>query len=556
MKEKLFSIADYLMLRLKEAGVDHLFGVVGDFSLGLLRRACKSPVKMVYSCNELNAAYSADGYARVRGMGGLITTYVVGELSAINGIAGAFAENIPVIHVVGCPALKHYQNQTLLHHTLGDYEIPLRIYREVTVAAEILKDHSLAPATIDRVIQACLFRQKPVYLGIPADLVIAPCKRPSSRLVVPKRTSMFDKDLTQAVQDAVRILKKSKRPIVLIDFETVCFHLQKEVKALIEKSGFPFATMMLSKTCLDESHPQYIGTYSGNRSEKEVQKRVEESDGVLALGLKLTDFNSGGFTVQLPDQTIHGSMGSVLIGNHIYDGVDLRDFILAITRQIPRRDPSSFPFQKAHDHPAFKKALSYSPRKDKPITIQRFFDRMISYLNEDTIAIAETGSALFATAERTFQKGTKLIMQTFFGSIGYTVGATLGVSVGAPDKRVVLFVGDGSFQLTCQEVSTIIRQKLNPIIFLLNNDGYLVERVIGDGQFNDIQPWRYAQVPEIFSGGWGTKVETEEALEKALVTAWKNKGVSLIEVILDKWDSPPSMTQAGAAMAKNNFIID
>lgn len=547
-----FTVADYLLERLKQVGVDHLFGVVGDFCLGLFRRVYKSKVKMVCTCNELNAAYAADGYARVHGMGGIVCTYVVGELSAMNGIAGAFAENVPVIVISGCPALKHYQNRSLLHHTLGDYEIPLRMYREITVAAEVLKDASSAPEEIDRAIQACLFYSKPVYLGLPADLVITPCKRPTGRLIVPKRTSGFPKQLKEAVHSAALLLNKAKNPLLLIDFETVCYRLQKELEHLVKKSGYPFATMMLSKSFLDESHPQYIGTYSGNRSRAEVQKRVEKSDGVLVLGLKLTDFNSGGFSVQLPlNRTVYASMGSVKIGNLFFEGIDLKEFIEMVTERLSHR---SFAFNTAHDNPSFKKALQFQAVKNKKLTISRFFERMTTYLQKDTIGIAETGSALFAGAEMTLQKGAKLMTQTFFGSIGYTVGSTLGVAIGAKEKRVLLFVGDGSFQLTCQEVSTMIRYKTNPIIFLINNDGYLVERVIGDGAFNDLQQWEYAKIPEAFGGGWGCRVKTEGELEIALAKAWKNKGLSLIELMIGRWDSPKSMTQAGASMAKTNYI--
>ncbi len=554
---KTFTIADYLLARLKEIGVDQLFGVVGDFSLGLFRRVYQSPVQMVCTCNELNAAYAADAYARIRGVGGVVTTYVVGELSAINGVAGAFAENIPVVKITGCPALKHFQNRTQLHHTLGDYDRALRMYKEVTVAAEILKEPSMAPEEIDRVLTACLYHRLPVYLGVPADVVVMPCKKPTSRLVIPKRTSFFPDLLPEAVEEAVKLLSRAKKPVIVFDFEMSRYGYRKEAEELLKKSGYPFATMMLSKTFLDESHRQYIGTYSGNRSRLEVQAAVEQSDGVLALGLKLTDFNSGGFSVKLPKgKTVEASMHGVRIGDAVYEGVDLREFVEELTRRLPKKT-TSFDFQSAHENPHFQKALQYTPTKNKRITCARFFERMISFLRSGTISIAETGSALFAGAEMTLQKGAKFMTQTFFGSIGYSVGATLGAATAAPKQRVVLFVGDGSFQLTCQEVSTMIRDGLNPIIFVLNNDGYLVERVIGDGPFNDLQRWDYSNIVKTFGGGFGCKVRTEEELEKALEKAWKNtQGVSFIDLILDKWDSPPSMTKAGASMAKTNFISE
>lgn len=554
---KTFTVADYLLARLKELGVDHLFGVVGDFSLGFFRRVYQSPVKMICTCNELNAAYAADGYARVRGLGGIVTTYVVGELSAINGVAGAFAENIPVIKITGCPPRNHFRNRTPLHHTLGDYEIPLRLYREITAFAEILHEPSLAPSTIDFAIQSCISERKPVYLGIPADIVMTPCKKPSSKLIIPQKYSAFLQNLKPAVDAAAALLNKAKKPLILVDFEIPRFSLQKAVGELIKKTGYPFGTFMLSKSVFDENHPQYIGTYSGSNSKPIVKNQVEESDGVLILGLKLTDFNSGGFSLKFKEgKTVNATMESIVIGDQTFNGVDLLEFINALNGKLKKRSIGSLEFEAAKDFPEYKRALAYKPEKGKKLTLSRFFDRMASYLGPDTILITETGSSLFAGAEMILPKGAKFMSQTFFGSIGSTVGSTLGVAVGSPNKRVILSVGDGSFQLTCQEISTMIRNNLNPIIFLINNDGYLVERTIGDGPFNDIQPWHYSKLPEAFGGGWGCKVKTEEELEEALMKAWNNKSLSLIELVIGKWDAPQSMKKVGAATAKTDWIAD
>lgn len=533
-----------------------MFGVVGDFCLGLFRHISRSKVELICCCNELNGAYAADGYARVHGVGALATTYVVGELSAMNGIAGAFAENIPVVKITGCPAVKHYATRTPLHHTLGDYEIPYEMYKKITCASTLLRDPVTALDEIDRVLAACVAHQRPVYIGIPADIVATPCRKPKGRLKIPARPASDSRRLKEALREACALLEKAKRPVILADFELLRFGLEKSLAKLLKKTGYPFATLMLGKTVVEETHPQYLGLYSGNRSRTWVRKRVEGADMILSLGLKVTDFNSGGFTLKLaPEKTILASMDGLKIGYHQFEDLNLKQVIEGLAKNLKHRRASSLAFKPATSQPDRRRALAYKPIPGRQITVCRLFDRMGTYLDQNSIMVVETGSALFAGAQLVMPTGSRFMSQTFYGSIGYTVGATLGMAVGAPKKRVLLFVGDGSFQLTCQEISTMIRYGLNPIVFLINNDGYLVERDIGEGPFNDLQRWNYAQLPRVFGKSWSAVTRTEDELERALKTAWANRNqLSFIEVITDKWDSPKSMIKAGAAMAKTNFI--
>jgi indolepyruvate decarboxylase len=124
-------------------------------------------VKYVGTCNELNAAYAADGYARLKGVGALVTTYVVGELSALNGVAGSFAEKVPVVAITGTPARAAFQGNWLLHHTIGEYKAPSKMFKRVTAAHTILVDPERVPSDIDKVLRTCLLKQLPVYIGLP-----------------------------------------------------------------------------------------------------------------------------------------------------------------------------------------------------------------------------------------------------------------------------------------------------------------------------------------------------------------------------------------------------
>ena len=554
MKSSEITVAEYLLTRLKEIGVDHLFGVPGDFVLGFFNQVLKSDLKYVGTCNELNAAYAADGYARIRGIGAFSATYGVGELSAINGVAGAFAERVPVVVITGSPATINFRTRPLLHHTLGDYQIPLRMYEKITAASTQLVSAETAPAEIDRVLSACLSRQQPVYISLPADVVMMQCNRPRA-FPFPTHPRSDQEALGEAIREALGMLDQAQKPVVIGDVELIRFKLQKDFAGLLDKTGFPYVTMMLGKTVLSEHHPQFIGLFAGDRSRDYVRKRVESADCILKLGALMTDFNTGGFTTNLDDsRMISANIGYVKIKHHYYENVHIHDFILGLTEKLARRDPATLDIQCAAAGCVHRHTEPYRPEALKPLTIQRFFDRMSHFIENDSIVIAETGVSLFSAAEMLMPEGATFIGQTFYGSIGYTVGATLGAGLVAQNRQVVLFVGDGSFQVTCQDLSTIIRNGLKPVIFLINNDGYTIERVITDRPYNDIQPWHYHKLVDVFGGGLGLDVRTEGELEAALGKAATTDGLVFIEIHTGRLDCPESLRSAGRSMAKANQL--
>jgi len=555
MKSSEITVAEYLLTRLKEIGLDHLFGVPGDFVLGFFNQVLKSKVKYVGTCNELNAAYAADGYARIKGIGAFSTTYAVGELSAINGVAGSFAERVPVVVITGSPATINFSTRPLLHHTLGDYQIPLKMYEQITVASTQLASGETAPAEIDRVLSACLFHQQPVYISFPSDVVMMSCKRPDGFLL-PIRTAPGDQDaLKEAIREALGMLATAQKPVVIGDVELLRFKLHNEFAGLVDKTGFPFVTMMLGKAVLSEHHPQFVGLFEGDRSRDCVRQLVESADCILQLGALMTDFNTGGFTTHLDDaKTISATIRSVKIKHHQYANVNLHEFIGGLTEQLSGRTTTAIEIQSAVDGCIHRNTEPYRPEPPQPLTIKRFFDRMSHFIEDNAIVIAETGLALFSAAEMLMPKGATFIGQTFYGSIGYTVGATLGAGMAAPDRRVVLFVGDGAFQVTCQDLSTMIRNRIKPIIFLINNDGYTIERVIVDHSYNDIQPWHYHKLLEVFGGGIGFDVRTEGELEAALEQAATAEELVFIEVHTDRLDCPEALLSAGRSMAKSNQL--
>jgi indolepyruvate decarboxylase len=361
--------------------------------------------------------------------------------------------------------------------------------------------------------------------------------------------------LREAIDVASGMLERAQRPVVIGGVELVRFKLQGEFAGFLDKTGYPYATMMLGKTVLSERHPQFIGLYEGDRSRDYVRDRVESADCILQLGNLMTDFNTGGFTTTLDDsKTIIANLCSVKIAHRFFENVHLHDFIPGLTEKLSRRDPATLDIRGAVDGCVHRCTEPYRADAPTPLTVKRFFDRMSHFVENDSIVVAETGVSLFSAAEMLMPEGATFIGQSFYGSIGYTVGATLGAGMAARDRRVVLFVGDGAFQVTCQDISTMIRYGLKPIIFLINNDGYTIERVIVDRPYNDIQPWRYHKLVDVFGGGLGLDVRTEGELEEALNKASAVDDLVLLEVHTGRLDCPDALRSAGRSMAKANRL--
>ncbi|BAY09245.1 alpha-keto acid decarboxylase family protein [Calothrix sp. NIES-2098] len=539
-----FTVSDYLLLRLEQIGINHIFGVAGDYNMEFLDYIVHhNNIELIPACNELNASYAADGYGRINGVAALVTTFGVGELSAINGIAGAYAERVPVVAITGSPATTIQARGSLVHHTLGtgDFSIFARMYEQVTVAQAYLTAEN-ATTEIDRVLGICLLKKLPVYISIPMDVAQHEVAAPSDSLKPP----VFESErptLAEAVDNCVSILEQASQPVILADIGVARYQLHEQLRKLLTATGYPYATMNMGKGLLEETHPQFIGIYNGAASEESVKKRIEQADCVLSIGALMTDFNTGKFSAKLdPSRTIEVHGEYVKVKHAVYNNVAMADMLSALSQRLQHRDPQTLNFKSATENLDTGFTTPFDAKSSAAITQQRFWHRFAHFLQENDIIVAETGTCLFGAAIAPLPKGATFIGQVLWGSIGYSVGALLGCCVAAPQRRSILLVGDGSFQMTGQELSTILRYNLKPIIFLINNDGYTIERDIHGERmpYNDIQPWKYHQLVEVFAGnGWGIKVSTEFELETALQRAEQNHDqLAFIEVVMDKMDSP------------------
>jgi indolepyruvate decarboxylase len=532
------TVSDYLLQRLRSLGVDHVFGIPGDYILPFFQRIASNGVTHVAACNELNAGYAADGYARLRGLGAVAVTYGPGSLSVVNAAAGALAESVPVLFISGGPSLDAYRTMPAMHHLLpGNFDASLRIFEQVTAHARRLDDPERATAEIDQALSVCLSQQKPVYLEIPQDVQTFPSDPPEQREF--RRGIHSDPDeVARAVTFLAGRISAGRRTVILPGHEIHRARIENAVTELIEKAALPFASMFIGKADFLEQHPNCIGAYQGAGSPAEVRQFVESADTVVFLGCVPSDFNLGGFTAQLSEgQIVRVLDNQVAAGKQLFDRVSIGDLVNGLLAALPSGagKAAGAPVQ-AFLHTARNR---YEPDPDQPISNRRFYDRIAHFLQAGDIVLADAGCAINSTHMQ-LPANTQFIASCYWASIGMAFGATLGACMAAkPGQRIIALEGDGSFQMTAQELSSMVRYDKTPIVFVVNNLGYTAERLIHDGDFNDIAQWKYHLLPVAFGGIKGEDVWTEGDLETALEIARGHQGPGplVVEVHLDPWDA-------------------
>ncbi|CAF2068186.1 unnamed protein product [Rotaria magnacalcarata] len=557
MSSPKMTIGNYLLQRLKSLGIGIIFGVPGDYNLPFLDQIEDfDDIQWGNNCNELNASYAADGYARIRGIGALVTTFGVGELSAINGIAGSYAEMVSVVHIVGTPSTVSQASGAILHHTLGngDFRVFANMYKEVTIAQTNLTKTN-AIEEIDRVLNECLNKSRPVYIGLAVDLSdyeinVDPLSIEPLKLSLVRNPIKVHRAAIETILDLV---KKAGNIIVIVDSCANRHGMMVKVLRFLERTQLPVYLTPMAKGGIDERHPQFRGIFAGNCSIGSVQKEVYNADLILAIGSMNSDFNTGGFTYRLSQKkTIEFHTYHTKIFYAVYDKVDMRELLPDLTEHWPTNIIRQYNGTKRNIEPAILDA-----KHQTEIVHEYLWHKLPDFIPEDSIVVAETGTSEFGIFNMRAPKGVTFLTQILWGSIGYSVGAALGAALAGKDdnRRVFVLVGDGSFQLVCQEISSMLRFKTNIVIILLNNDGYTIEKLIHgpDRASNNIQMWRYHNSFEYFGDGlkqnrdqaitgFAGQVKTREEFEKAMTQVLnETEKIHFIEIVMPAMDAPKSL---------------
>ena len=526
-------IGDFLLRRLEEVGVRHLFGVPGDYNLELLQQLQDTgALKWIGTCSELNASCAADGYARLKGLGALIVTNGVGALSAINGVGGSYSEHIPVICIAGSIPLRSIERGLGMHHTMADgsYDHFLNAYAHVTAAHTRLTPRNAA-TEIDRLILTAWREKLPVYMELPSDIAYLDIEAPEDPLVLADSPSDPER-LRSCIAAIVGRLSAAKSPAILVDADADRFGVASELMELAGKLQAPIAVIVAAKAVIDETSAHYLGVYNGKASEPRIREAIETSDCLLAVGYRPIEVTTGDFCASLPSNTIHARGHSMDVGDDNYQAVTLKEVLRGVIDAVPQisnraAGPVAVAAARTHADPSAK------------LTQAAYWQAMQGYLREGDVLFVDNGTA-FTLFGLKFPSKCTLVGSINWGSIGFSVGALLGALTAAPERRHILFVGDGSFQVSAQELSTILRHDHKPVIFLVNNGGYTIERgYLGkDEAYNDIANWSYADLPKVFRRNTSARsfvVRTVGDLQHALGAP--NDTLIFVESIMDRYDA-------------------
>ncbi len=538
--------AEYLVKKLEELGVNDFFGVPGDYNFNILYAIENNLNTNWIGCtNELNAGYAADGYARQRGYGAVVTTYGAGELSVLNAIAGSVAENVPVISIVGAPPSGCIEEKKRVHHNLMDVNPQAfkHAYDSILETTAFLNRDN-AKLEIDRVLKTFVKEKRPVYISIPLDV---------AKMEISQKDSNYEwftdeETLEKVVEKIIDKIKKAEHPVILGDALVKRFDSKVEYREFVEKSGIPATNFIMGTGLLDSDCEKYLGTYFSKHGNPEAQKLLETTDCLIAVGDIYGDLNSFGFNLPYKITSHVAIYGThTYIDGERYENIKMADVLAGLSSMIDKREfkieKSEFGYEK-------------SVLEGNILNSEYIYPRIQEFLKENDIVFAETGVSLLGMCKIKYPKNVEFHSQTLWGSIGWATPASFGASIANPKSRVVVVTGEGSHQISAMELGNMLRLGLKPVVIVINNGGYTIERVLSDkfdDKFNDIVQMNYSKFARVFDGDvWSTRVTTAEDFDKALKVTQIMDKLCYIEVCTSP-DDVPELAQNVFGEAKKNY---
>ena len=556
------NVAGYLIQRLYELGVRHIFGVPGDFVLGFYHELIQSnKLEVINTCDEQGAGFAADAYARIHGLGVVCVTYCVGGLKVVNAAAQAFAEKSPLVVISGAPGIKERKKNPLLHHKVRDFDTQQKIFEHLTIDSVLIDNPRTAAKDIDRVLSSAIRYKRPVYIELPRDMTSTPIPISREQFAdsstyskTTKEEEEYETDMDsmqEAIAEAVAMINSSKRPVIIAGVEIQRFGLQDKLLQLAIRANIPVVATVLSKSVISEVHPLYLGVYEGAMGHESVREYVESSDCLILLGALMTDINfSISPTPIEQSNSIYVTSEKLSIKHHNFDNILSQDFLASLIEAplaikdfvIVGKQSNTNNYNNKH----------FSVARNQKITVKRLFERLNFSITDSSIVIADVGDSLFGSLDLTIHGQTDFLSPAYYCSMGFAVPAAIGAQLAKPLLRPIVIVGDGAFQMTGMEISTITRFALNPVIIVLNNNGYGTERPMLDGPFNDVLRWNYYRIPEIIGHGKAFLIETEGQLEDSLSAAEKfySKELCILDVRLDPHDGSPALQRLTESLGK------
>ena len=540
------TVSEFLIERLENAGVKHIFGVPGDYVLDFYTKLWNSQkIKVINTTDETHAGFAADAYARINGIGCCCTTYNVGTLKIANACACAYAERSPVVVISGSPGMKEREEGLLLHHMVRSFTCQHEIFKNLTCASVVLDNASTAGYLIDKAFESLQHYKQPIYIELPRDIAHKSIVYNVYDQGTPQKSKSDLENLQESLTEVIEWINEAKNPVILAGVELARYGLQEKVVKFAERINVPVTTTLLSKSTMNETHPLFAGVYSGSASHEHTRKIVDESDCLLMFGVMLTDISLNFRPCKFQKrQVVNASVSGLQIRNHTFPNVGFSDFCTELFKCELQRHPENVDFSDHNAKPAFK------PKSKTAITTRRLFQKINSVLDKNMSIVADIGDSLFGAGDLVVHNMNHFLSPAFYTSMGFAIPGALGVQLARPNVRPIVLVGDGAFQMSMTELSTIVQHNLNPIVIVMNNDGYATERILREGDFNNIRRWKYYKVVDLLDGGFSAEIRTEEDLDKHMSIALESKSLYILDVILDGRDVSDGMKRMAEALSK------
>ncbi len=552
------NLTEYLFHRIRELGVDHTFGIPGDFVLPVYAVQEAFGMPTIVCTHEPGVGFAADAYARFRGLGVALVTYGPGALNTLNPIACAYAERSPVLVISGGPEVALRRPELHLHHVIKTFESQLQIYREVTVDAGILDDPETAPATIDRVLRQMLKWKRPGYLEIPRDRVHAPVANPSGCLTLEpaaNESAAIAGALDEAVTEIASMLAAADRPVLYVGVWVRRHGLTDAIVRLAERLRLPVVTDLLGKSTFPESHPQCAGVYLGALGGPAIRELVDGSDCVLGIGVVLTDLGTGFWTQRIdPKARVMIDPDGVQVRFHHYNGLGMTQVVAALLERLPHSARPAPRFDGGAGNPgpvitSPAQPVAEADAASAETTVIRIADVIAELRTLDQSRysfVTDVGDSWFIGLEL---RADIFVAAGYYSSMGFGVPAALGAGIADPDRRPLAIVGDGAFQMTGTELATLVDHGLRPIVLLLNNGGYgMLEAVDRPRQYYERRNWDYPALARAL-GAQAERVSSAGELRAALGRAEASPVAYLIEALTAKDDLSPIMARIRSHIA-------
>ena len=545
------TVAEYLVARLQQIGVEHVFTIPGDYAAPFIDALdLAKGIERIPNINELGCGYAADGYARFRGVGAACVQYGVGTFSLLNCVAGSYTEFLPVAIISSSPGatdrILEEEENIIFHHSTGELLADRNVMDNVTVASIVVTDANAAPAQIDAALTAMLTHRRPVYIEVIKSAWKLCCSAPEGRLsaqIIPS-----DTDATEAaVEAAWQRISAAERPVLFFGIEIHRLGLQPLAQQLVDASGLLFTTTSLAKTLLDERQPSFAGTYAGPASPDSTNDLMLESDCVLALGTIITD-DYLAIMASSFSKMIRVSHGETRVGLAYYREVQLKDFLSGLIARFELQERSAQVAVRPQNHPV---------PVDNSITLTYniFYDMLSAWLAaeallDSSVLVLGESTSLYVFGNLFGLPANSFVSQAAWGSLGHETGSALGVAL-CSGKRPFVVAGDGGFMMVCQELSSLAMQKSNAVVFVLSNRAYAIEQAFvsldafkPDGKFAayDLLPtWDYIALAQAF-GAKGFSALTASDLTTVLAEIKDLTGQpALIEIVIPQKDLAPQL---------------